>query len=679
MAKIFVISKDEEFKSLASKFSSESRFIDYNNKDTFDFIEEIKNFRPDIIIVDSAYDSYENFIKLGKTASNDENIQMVLALHDEDKNIDCMSYVDGIIKFPIDEDILKTILNSHMKTKRSFDKLADNNKELSKSLYQINALYNTSSQFAGTLNKDDLCNIMLEGLNRILSFDIASVLILGQNKSAVLHINSLCEISKTLMHALKMRLTLKYNNSFEDEKIPFEVDFRKIKIVEKTKPSSNIYDLKILNYNTLFAPIKVGDNFFGVIEIIKKEPFSSEDVTCFQTIVHQVALPLRSATLYEEIKETNIKLEKLEKIKSEFVSVVSHELRTPLTPINNSLEIVLSGQAGEISDDTKNFINMAKRNVIRLSGIIEDLLDLSRVQTGKLEYKFKKMNIKPSIDLVCQTFKQSAQEKNINFEENIEDDLGEYYIDNRRIEQILSNIISNALKFTSEKGYIKVTTKKNARPDDRLVSPVKILDNNYLKISIEDSGVGIKEEDIPKIFDKFSQVESSLARNTGGIGLGLTITKQLLDTHFGLVSVESEKDKGSVFNIYIPNYSQEINFRMELNKTILKAPNLGLIYIRQEKDCNFIQKLEEKNIIKKTQNSMEITIPQGNYEHYFIYIPRLEDSALNFIQTNIEQEIKNLKTNSENCNILLETATKTDMKKLESIIGTLDELGDKNE
>ena len=110
----------------------------------------------------------------------------------------------------------------------------------------------------------------------------------------------------------------------------------------------------------------------------------------------------------------NIKLKNLERMKSEFVSIVSHELRTPLTPINNALSIILSGQGGEISEVNKNFANIAKRNVSRLSGIIEDLLDLSRMQTGKFDFKFKKTNIYSSLELAYNTFKNQTSTKNID-------------------------------------------------------------------------------------------------------------------------------------------------------------------------------------------------------------------------------------------------------------------------
>ena len=105
-------------------------------------------------------------------------------------------------------------------------------------------------------------------------------------------------------------------------------------------------------------------------------------------MIKQVSLPLESAILYEEIKDTNIKLEKLERLKSEFISIVSHELKTPLTSVNSALDIILKGTAGEVNETTEKFLRLAKRNVTRLSAIIYDLLDLSKIEAGKMEYQY---------------------------------------------------------------------------------------------------------------------------------------------------------------------------------------------------------------------------------------------------------------------------------------------------
>lgn len=167
------------------------------------------------------------------------------------------------------------------------------------------------------------------------------------------------------------------------------------------------------------------------------------------------------------------------------------------------------------------------------------------MQTGKFDFKFKQLSILPSIELAYNTFKNQAAQKNIEFIVENADNLPESYIDQHRIDQILSNLITNALKFTSDGGKIKISTSLIENPDKNiLIAPADSdYSGKYLKISVQDSGVGIEKEDIPKIFDKFSQIENTLSRNTGGIGLGLTITKHFIDAHlgeFGLIQLKTK-------------------------------------------------------------------------------------------------------------------------------------------
>ena len=628
---------------------------------------QVEQYCPDIVLIDTDFENCEIITKQVRTKTMPQNVQVLLLL-EKDKNIDFLNFADGYISTPVCKNILIHTINSHIKIKKSLEQLGENNRELARSLYQLNVLYNTSSQFAGTLDKDKLYNIMLEALEKTLSFDISCALVFSATGNNKIFINSLCEPTESLKEALSLRVALEYKNIFENQPLPYKTNLEGIEIIQNVKPShiQNIFDLRALNYDSLFAPIKVGDHFFGVIELFRNIPFTKEDVTCFQTIVHQVALPLRSATLYEEIKNTNVKLEKLERLKSDFVSIVSHELRTPLTPINNSLEIVLSGQAGEISDDAKNFINMAKRNVSRLLGIIEDLLDLSRVQTGKLDYKYKITSLTPSLELIQKTFEQVASEKNINVTLNIQDNLPDVYADSHRIEQIISNLVTNALKFTPKGGKIEISANVvNDSEIDKnlLVMPICKPSGNYIKVSVKDTGIGIKKEDIPKIFEKFSQIENSLTRNIGGVGLGLSITKQLLDAHLGAITVSSKENEGSDFSFYIPLVDKQKMFIMDANHAFSSSDETGILHIRENSPCNFIEKISQDNLIKLTKKSKEFKSDKD----YYALLPETPLSALDFMEKTILDEFK--KPQWQNCDIVLKKAhSKADGKELSKII-----------
>lgn len=673
MAKIYLmLEKEDSIAEITSILDGLEFDISYCEGEMEDILTQIHHFMPDVILIDNEIENCEFVIRQIKSPAKNQNTQIILLLKPE-ISTEYMNLADGLVQYPIDKGVLLSTVSSHVKIKKSLDRLYENNKELSKSLYQLNVLYNTSSQFAGTLNTNKLYDIMLEAMEKTLSFDISSALILNSENKPFFNLNTIYTPTENLIDALKIRSVLNYRNVVDDTSIPAESDFEKIDIIQNTKQSrsNKTFGLEVISYDSLFAPIKVGDDFFGVIELFRQTPFSQEDVTCFQAITHQVALPLRSAKLYEEISITNKKLEKLERLKSEFVSIVSHELRTPLTPINNSLEIVLNEQTGAISDEAKNFISMAKRNIQRLSGIIEDLLDLSRIETGKLDFKYKLVDIAPSLELLQKTFQQVADEKKIDIILNINDKLPNIYADTRRIEQIFSNLVSNALKFTSENGTIEVNASLVNEDEvdySKLILPNIKLSGQYIKVSVKDNGIGIKEEDIPKIFDKFSQIESSLNRNKGGVGLGLTITKQLIDSHLGGIWVESEEQIGSTFNVILPLADEIKIFKMDLSKALIKGLNIGVIKIKYNNDIDLINILKENKILIFSKFSKEIFINNDNIIEYYAFIPAITDSSFGALCKTIYEYCSKLNRNDIIFTKVYCTKTGSDLNKILNIL-----------
>lgn len=651
MTKIFLLFNDLNAKNQINSFLLTQKDTELMESygEMEDILTQIHHFSPDIILIENGYSNCELMIRQIKSSAKNENTQIILFINKHEK-CEFANLADGFIEYPVNQQILSSTIESHYKIKKSLDRLYENNKELSRSLYQLNVLYNTSSQFTGTLNTSKLYDIMIEAMEKTLSFDISCVLILNSQGKPVFNLNTMYEPSENLIDALKIRSIINYRNELEKDSAFTSFDTDLIEIIQKTKQSrsNRVFGIETISYDSLFAPIKIGEEFFGVVELFRQNPFQAEDVTCFQAITHQVALPLRSAKLYEEISTTNKKLEKLEKLKSEFVSIVSHELRTPLTPINNSLEIVLSEQAGEISPEAKNFISMAKRNIQRLSGIIEDLLDLSRIQTGKLDFKYKTVDITPSLELLQKTFLQVANEKNININLSINEKLPEIYADIRRIEQIFSNLVSNALKFTPQDGEINVIASivnANEIKQEKLVNPIIIPHSKYIKISVKDNGIGIKEEDIPKIFDKFSQIESSLKRNNGGVGLGLTITKQLVDSHLGAIEVLSEESCGSTFSVYLPLLDKIKMFAMDLSHALINNDEVGILKIKYNKKFNLIEQLKENKLLNLSKLSKEVNLIHDNKIEYCACIPKISHNSFEALVSALNDYCEKIREN----------------------------------
>jgi signal transduction histidine kinase/GGDEF domain-containing protein len=263
-----------------------------------------------------------------------------------------------------------------------------------------------------------------------------------------------------------------------------------------------------------------------------------------------------------ELEKANEELRKVDDIKSEFVSVASHELRTPLAAIKNVVQLMVQGKTGEINENQKKFLTMAERNINRLTSILNNLLDLSKIESGKIGLKFEEMDLRSSIEFILTSIKPQADGKSIQLKMEVPEGLPFVYGDREKVEQILTNLIGNALKFTPEMGEITVSAK-----------PLEN-DGNMLAISVKDSGIGIPEDHLGKIFEKFHQVEDSLRRSNTGTGLGLAITKGLVEAHHGKIWVESEHGKGSTFTFTLlvsKGEKRDLHFRFILDQEFRRA------------------------------------------------------------------------------------------------------------
>ncbi len=672
MSKILLVTDSETHKELIIKTLAKSSNTIISSTDENAVLSYVEKSQVDMVIVDDESTSIDVLIlckKLHSTAIKN-NIAIAAIIKPDTENTELLKLANVYITKPINSKVLVSCINGSLKLKKAIDTLSTNNSELAKSLYQLDVLYNTSTQLAGSLDKQKLINIMIDGLEKSLSFSLSYVLVFNDEHNIDLIINSLYDISPRLEHSLKLRAILSYRALFDKKRIPYELNVKDIKVIKNIKHLFEEYDLNILKFDNLFAPINIGEKFFGLIEVFRENDYTQEDTTCFQTLAKQVSLPLENASLYEEIKNTNTKLERLERLKSEFISIVSHELRTPLTAIKNSLEICLSGKAGEVSSITDKFLNMAKRNVTRLSGIINDLLDLSKVEAGKMDFKFEKTNINKPVEFIKNTFENVAKEKNIDLILKKEENLSQTYIDSQRIEQVMSNLVSNAIKFTNENGTIEIKTEniKSSEINKSLLIGVEnpVFYDNYVKVSVKDSGIGIAEEDIKKVFDQFQQIENPLNRKNGGTGLGLPIAKQLIESHKGFIWVESEVNRGTTFSFVIPVLTEQEKFLSDMDKEILKSKtcenSLLLVLIAENKntETSFIKNIKEEkiSIIRKTSNTKEAYYEDDSKNYLAIMIPEADKFAQSFIEKKIDSILYNESEEQKDCkyDILYSTA-----------------------
>ena len=239
-----------------------------------------------------------------------------------------------------------------------------------------------------------------------------------------------------------------------------------------------------------------------------------------------------------EIENQNIKLKKLNSIKSVFLNVTSHELRTPLSGIKGYVQMTLDRAFGKITDEQKDALELILQNTDHLNHIVQDILDSSQIQSGTMKFVPKETDIKKMVNGAVDIMQPSAKLRDIKITSGIKPNIPELFIDNDRIKQVITNLIGNAIKFSPEQTVIDVRAEK---------------EKNNIKFEVQDQGRGIPKEKQKKIFEMFYQVDQGLDRQIGGVGLGLAISMGLLSAHGGKIDVESPgPGKGSTFSFTLP-------------------------------------------------------------------------------------------------------------------------------
>ena len=290
-------------------------------------------------------------------------------------------------------------------------------------------------------------------------------------------------------------------------------------------------------------PLKIGRRIIGALDLQATEidAFTPEDVAVLQILADQIAVAIDNARSYKLAEDAVKEMREIDKLKSQFLANMSHELRTPLNSIIGFSRIILKGIDGPVTDLQQQDLTAIYNSGNHLLGLINDILDLSKIEAGKMELTFDEVDLEKLIKSVMSTVTGLVKDKPIRLVEKVASNLPKIHADPMRVRQILINLFSNAAKFTDE-GTITVTANLEENQDGL---------SNIL-ISVIDSGPGISKEDQEKLFLPFSQVDASATRKTGGTGLGLSICQQLVHMHGGEIGIDSSVGNGSTFYFTLP-------------------------------------------------------------------------------------------------------------------------------
>ncbi|MGD8457532.1 MAG: response regulator [Anaerolineales bacterium] len=294
----------------------------------------------------------------------------------------------------------------------------------------------------------------------------------------------------------------------------------------------------------LGLPLMIGGRVIGALDVqsTKVNAFSEDDVAVLQTLADQIAVALENARSFEVAQRAVVEIQEADRLKSEFLANMSHELRTPLNSIIGFSRVILKGIDGPITDLQQQDLEAIHHSGQHLLDMINNLLDLSKIEAGKMELSIEEIELSDVIESAISTARGLIKEQPIQLVENVPDKLPPVLVDRTRIRQIMLNLLQNATKFTDE-GTITI--------DVEIIEDVETA-KPFIKISVSDTGIGIATEDQKSLFERFSQVDSSLTRKVGGTGLGLSISKHLVEMQGGTIGLTSEIGKGSTFWFTVP-------------------------------------------------------------------------------------------------------------------------------
>jgi len=416
-------------------------------------------------------------------------------------------------------------------------------------LRTIDVAINSSFDIRVTLD------VVLQQVVSQLGVDAAAILLLNPQMQTIEYAASRGFLSNFLQHT-QLKLSEGYAGRAVHERntiyIPdlLEAGGKLAEVMQAAK--ENFVDY----YGT---PLISKDGIKGVLEIYHRSPLNpnTDWLDFLETLAGQAAIAIDNSQLFEglqrtnaeleqrvaqrtaELNHTNIELEHANRAKDEFLATMSHELRTPLSSILGLSEILLEQIRGPLNEKQEHALHVITSSGQHLLGLINDILDVSKVEAGKMDIHPDVINVREIYQSSLNFVKEAALKKSIMLEFNSDPSISTLFADQQRLKQILVNLLSNAVKFTPERGKVTFDVSTNAERDQ-------------VHFSVTDNGIGIAPEDLKRLFRPFTQVDSSLARQHQGTGLGLTIVYKLTELHGGSVQVESEISKGSRFTVILP-------------------------------------------------------------------------------------------------------------------------------
>ena len=429
--------------------------------------------------------------------------------------------------------------------------------ELDKRLNGLEALQKISRQISTTLDESEITHRLDLAMRADLDYEKNLLIVLDENKKLTTRINigSTDDMNQFIINNLERETSLieaiQSGQTFSSANSPAQ---RKSTIMR-------IFNVE----HFVLSPILTQSGLLGMILVGNSSDaftVTAGDEEIIDILANQIGQSLENARLFEEVYRSTqvletkvqertqqlekalIEVQNISKTKSDFISAVSHELRTPLTSIKGYAAILMEGKLGEIPEAVHERLSKINKHSDNLVGLINDLLDISRIESGRVEMSFGHCNLKRMVDDVEDLLTPQMKEKNIQWQVEYDSTIPEMFLDRSQVERVFINLVGNATKFTPERGTISVNMKYHQ-------------EKKRVEAEVSDTGIGIPEKDIARLFDEFYRVENEINQNVKGTGLGLPLAKKIVEAHGGQMWVTSVVNQGTTFHFTLPHRTEE--------------------------------------------------------------------------------------------------------------------------
>jgi signal transduction histidine kinase/CheY-like chemotaxis protein len=438
---------------------------------------------------------------------------------------------DYLIKGQVDGHLLARSLRYALQRHRAEESLKERNRELL-------ALRKISETILASLDLQPVLEQILEQAMLIGSFDLGNIRLLDPSGEMlqVVVTRGYRDPQNVLSHRrISPSLEAAHSSHFR------ELIFMQACVEEQVQASKGLRTFKKEGVESFVqVPVRAEAEVLGILQLASRtrRTFRREEVNLLETIGNQMGIAIQRTRLYEETKRQARELEKANQLQADFAAMIAHDLRSPLMNISGAAEVMIDGMFGDVNDEQKRWLGKILANSHSLVNLVSDFLDVAKLEAGYVELSQERVDLRDLIDRTLDNFLILTQKKGISLTTVVPASVPLVRGDRRRLEQVISNLVSNAINFTPTGGNVELGLGQS--------------ENAHVKIWVRDNGVGIPHAEVGKLFEKYRQCSNATESAHKGTGLGLLICKMVVQAHGGRIWVETEEGKGSIFFFSLP-------------------------------------------------------------------------------------------------------------------------------